>query len=266
METLLLHALIYLFIGACAGLMAGLFGVGGGLIVVPGLAFVFQHTHIIPDNILMYVAVGTSLAAMIITSQAAVKSHHKLGNVLWQVFHKLWTGLIPGTIAGSIAATWIPTYWLRIFFGIFLLVVAVRMLTAKPPSRQGHFPQPWIIFISTFSIGLISGLLGIGGGVLIVPFMAYCGVEMRKIAALSNLCALAIALTGAIAFMIIGLQDTRAIPFTTGYVYWPAVFLIGITSSLLAPIGTQLNYSLPVHQLKYGFIILLILTALKMLI
>lgn len=262
---LLVHGMIYVFIGVFAGLMAGMFGVGGGLVVVPGLVFIFQHTDLIPNNILMYMAVGTSLAVMIITAQASVRAHYKLGSILWPVFHRLWPSLVIGTVVGSIAAAWIPTYWLKTFFALFLLFVSIKMLTDKQPERPQQFPKNWINRLITFLIGTNSGLLGVGGGILVVPYLAYCGIPTRQIAAISNLCALTIAITGTVLFMITGYHATTDIAYTTGYIYWPAVLLIGIPSSLMAPVGAKLNYKLPVHQLKYGFIVILILTALKML-
>ncbi|MDR3442091.1 MAG: sulfite exporter TauE/SafE family protein [Legionella sp.] len=262
---LIIHGAIYILIGVFAGLMAGLFGIGGGLIVVPGLVFVFQQTQIIPDNLIMYVAAGTSLAAMIITSQASVKAHHTLGTILWPVFNKLWPSLVIGTLLGSIIASWIPTHWLKILFAFFLLFVALKMLTDKQIVRPEHFPKHWINRLVNFLIGINSGLLGVGGGILIVPYLAYCGIDIRKIPAVSNLCALSIAVVGTLAFMVTGYYETTSITYMTGYIFWPAVLLIGIPSSLLAPVGARLSYQLPLHQLKYGFIVILILTALKML-
>ncbi|MFT4060543.1 MAG: sulfite exporter TauE/SafE family protein [Legionella sp.] len=262
---LILHSLVYLGVGSFAGFMAGLFGVGGGLIVVPGLIFIFQQLQLFPQHILMYVAIGSSLATMIITSQAAIRAHYKLGTILWWVFNKLWPGLIIGTIIGAIAASQIPTNDLKIFFALFLLFVAAKMFFDKEVERPEKFPPNWMTFLISFLVGVNSGLLGIGGGILIVPFSAYCGIPTRKIAAISNLSALSIAITGTVIFMITGFNETCNIPLTTGYIYWPAVFLVGITSSIMAPIGTKLNYSLPVKQLKYSFMILLVIIGLKML-
>jgi uncharacterized membrane protein YfcA len=262
----ILHGVIYLLIGAFTGIVAGLFGIGGGLIVIPSLVFVFQQIAVIPPEMLMHVAVGTSLAIMIITSLAALRSHHKMGNILWPVIQKLWPGLIVGTISGSALAAVIPNAWLKTFFGIFLLFVALKMLFDKHHEQAESFPKPWIIFLVCFLIGLTSGLLGVGGGILIVPFMTYCGIPARKIAGISNSSAFTIALIGTLLFIITGFHETAAIPYTLGYVYWPAILLVGATSSIFAPIGTKLHYKLPVHQLRYGFIVLLILTSLKMLL
>jgi uncharacterized membrane protein YfcA len=264
-EPIIVHGLIYLLIGIFAGLMAGLFGVGGGLVVVPGLVFIFQQINAVPDEIIMYVAVGSSLAAMIITSQAAVRAHYKMGNILWPIFQKLYPGLIAGTIVGAFAAAWIPTYWLKIFFGLFLFLVAFKMILEKELEQTRPFPKEWITNLVTFFVGIVSGILGVGGGILIVPFIAHFGVPTRKIAAISNVCALTISIVGTLIFMMTGIDDTHHIPYMTGYVYWPAVLLVGIASCFFAPIGTKLNYILPIDQLKYGFILLLILTGIKML-
>lgn len=266
MELMLLLGLIYLLIGTFAGLMAGMFGIGGGLIVVPGLVFVFQKINLVPSELLMHVAVGTSLAVMVITTQAAVRAHHKMGNVLWPLFHKLWPGLFVGTITGAVTAAWVPASWLKIFFALFLFLVAVKMLMDKDIEQSKQIPADWIIHLFTLFVGISAAMLGVGGGILIVPFMVYCRVPTLKIAAISNLCALTIAIIATIAFMITGIHETTDIAYMTGYIYWPAVFLVGIASSLFAPLGTKLHYILPVQQLKYGFIVLLVLTGLKMLL
>lgn len=264
-ETLILHGIIYALIGMFAGLMAGMFGIGGGLVVIPGLLFVFQKTQIIPAGIQMYVAIATSLAVMIITATASFLTHKKMGSILWSVFNKLWPGLIAGTIAGSIAAAWIPTDLLKIFFAVFLLCMAVKMLRDRNVSYPEHQPKQWVNYLINTLIGVNAGLLGVGGGILMVPYLNYCGIEVRKIAAITNLCALTVALIGTLSFMITGYRATALIPGTIGYVYWPAVVLTGIFSSLMAPIGAHLNYKLPVHQLRFGFVAILILTAIKML-
>lgn len=264
-SVLLLHGLIYALIGVFAGLMAGILGIGGGLVVVPGLLFVFQQTQIIPLSIAMHVAAGTSLAVMIITSQASLRAHYKLGDILWSVYKRLWPGIIMGTTTGAIAAQWVPTYWLQLIFAIFLLGVALKMFRDAKLIHHEKSPKNWINHLVSFFIGLKSGLLGVGGGLLIIPYLTYCGVEVRKIAAVSNLCTLTVALIGSIVFMLTGYHETATIPYTTGYVYWPAMLLVATFSSISAPIGAKLNYLVPVQHLKYGFIIILVLTALKML-
>lgn len=262
---LLLNGVVYAFIGAFAGIMAGVLGIGGGVIVVPGLVFVFQHNHIIPDDIGMHVAAGTSLAVMIVTSQSSLRAHLKLGDVLWTIFNKLWPGIVLGTIAGALIAYVMPTYWLKIIFAVFLFLVAFKMITDLHVTHPERFPSTWINRLVSFLIGLKSGMLGVGGGVLIIPYLTYCGIAVRKIAAVSNLCTLTVAIVGTIVFMITGQKEMSSVPYSTGYVYWPAVLWVAIPSSLIAPLGAKLNYMIPVKQLKYGFIVILIITATKML-
>lgn len=265
MTELLLNGSIYVLIGVFAGLMAGILGIGGGIIVVPGLVFIFQLNHLIPQNIVMHVAAGTSLAVMIFTSIAALQAHYRLGEILWGTFNKLWPGIALGTISGAVLAEFIATEWLKLIFAVFLLSVAVKMLMDFKVTHVERFPNNGINRLVSYVIGLKSGLLGVGGGVLIIPYLTYCGVDTRKIAAVSNLCTLTVAIVGTITFVVTGLSDTAAIHNTLGYIYWPAVILVAIPSAIIAPLGAKLNYMLPVQHLKYGFIVILILTALKML-
>lgn len=261
---LVLHGSIYAFIGIFAGLMAGTLGIGGGIIVVPGLVLLFQLNQVIPEALLMQVAAGTSLATMIFTSVAALRAHHDMGTILWPVFNKLWPGIVLGVIVGALLAQVIPTHWLKLILAVFLLFVAFKMLMDNHAHRKVRFPPDWINRLISFLIGSKSGLLGIGGGSLIVPYLSYCGVDLRKIPPVSNLCTFIVGVLGALSFMLTGYKEMMAIPYATGYIYWPAVLLIAIPSSLIAPFGAKLNYILPVKQLKYAFIVILLLTALKM--
>lgn len=265
LSDVLLSGSIFILIGALAGLMAGAIGIGGGIIIVPGLVIVFQLNHLIPESIMMHAAAGTSLAIMIFTSLAAIGVHYKIGEILWSIFDKLWPGLVLGVISGVILADFVSTYWLEIIFGIFLLMIALRMIINLHVAQSRQFPGYWINGLISYLIGVLSGLLGVGGGVLIIPYLTYCGVDARKISAVSNLCALSVGTIGALVFMITGQKEMASISYSTGYIFWPAVFLVGISSSLIAPIGAKLNYVLPLHYLKYGFIVILLLTAIKML-
>lgn len=256
---------VYLFIGVFAGLMAGILGIGGGVIVVPGLVFVFHYTQFIPEQAIMHVAAGTSLAVMVSTAFAALLAHHKVGIILWPIFNKLWSGIVAGVISGVILAVFIPASWLKVLFALFLLFVAFKMVTNIHVSYPEQFPGVWLNRLISYIIGLQSGLLGVGGGILIIPYLTYWGIAARNIAPVSNLCSMTVGFVGAVTCMITGSMAQTAIPYATGYVYWPAVLLIAIPSSLIAPLGAKLNYVLPLSQLKYGFIVILFLTAIKML-
>ncbi len=262
---LLIGGSVFILIGVFAGLMSGVLGIGGGVIVVPGLMFLFEYHKLIPEASVMHVAAGSSLAVMILTSQSSLRAHLKLGEVLWPIFNKLWPGIVVGVVCGVIISSFISTYWLKIIFAIFLLLVATKMLADWKAIRHARFPANWINRLVSFVIGLKSGMLGVGGGVLIVPYLTYCGIDPRKIAAVSNLCTLTVALLGTTLFIVSGTKEMASIAYATGYVYWPAVVAVAIPSMLSAPLGAKLNYILPIKHLKLVFIVVLIVTALNML-
>jgi uncharacterized protein len=266
LSEMLLSGAIYAFVGAFAGLMSGAIGIGGGIVVVPGLLFIFSRNQVVPDDVAMRVAAATSLAIMILTSLSAIRAHYKIGEILWPVFNKLWPGLLLGVICGVVAADSITTYWLKMIFGVFLLFVAYRMFTNMFVTDTGQFPKNWVNCLVSYLTGLLSGLLGVGGGVLIVPYLAYCGVAIRKIPPVSNLCTLLVGVSGTLTFIIAGQSEVAVMPYTTGYIYWPAVLLVGISSSVFASLGAKLNYIVPMKLLRYGFVVLLLLTAIKMLL
>lgn len=265
MVEVLLHQGLYLVIGLFAGLMSGILGIGGGVIVVPGLVFIFQYNHLIPATVAMHVAAGTSLAVMMFTSLASLSAHYKMGEILWSVFNKLWPGIIVGTCAGAFTAEFIPTQWLKIIFSLFLFFVAFKMFMDRDKAQVSQTPKMFYHRLVSMLIGFKSGLLGVGGGVLIIPYLTYSGVNVRKIAPVSNLCTLTVAVVGSLAFMFTGYKEMATVTYATGYVYWPAVLSVALASAVIAPLGAKLNYILPVKQLKYVFIIILILTAIKML-
>lgn len=257
---------VFAMTGAFAGLMAGILGIGGGMVVVPALAFIFHHHHLIPDHLIMHVAAGTSLAVMLITSQASVRAHYRLGEILWPIYQRLWPGIVIGAVLGAVFADLLPSHWLKVIFGVFLLVVAVKMFLDRHVTRPRQFPRPWVHHLISGLIGMKSGLLGVGGGALIIPYLTYCGVSLRKIAAISGLCTMTVAVVGSLAFMLTGRNEPGLPAYSIGYVYWPAAFWIAIPSALFAPIGARLTYVLPVQQLKNAFIVFLLLAALDMLV
>lgn len=266
-SLLLMYAVIYILAGAFAGLMSGTFGIGGGIVVVPALLYIFEFSHAVPSDYVMHFAVGSSLAIMLFTSTAAIYAHSKHGSLLWPVYRGLVLGISIGVVLGALTADIIPTDWLKVIFGLFLLFIAGKMFFGFKVKDVHGFPKPWIHQLISFVIGFKSGLLGIGGGALIIPYLTWCGVDTRKIASVSALCTLTVAIIGTIFFLFSGLN--KPLPpnhLTLGYLYWPAVILMAIPSMIVAPIGTKLNYVLPVTQLKYIFIVILAITAINMII
>lgn len=258
---------IYALTGSLAGLIAGLLGIGGGIILVPALLFIFKHNSDIPPSLIMHMAAGTSLAVMFLTSQASTRAHYRLNGILWNVYRRLCPGLILGTISGVYTASHLTTQLLQVLFALFLILVGIKMIFSKPAVSTNYtFPKLWINTLISFLIGFSSGLLGIGGGTLMIPYLNFCGVDIRKTIAISALTTMTIALLGAVTFMMAGWGETGLPLYSTGFIYWPAVIYLALVSSLFAPLGAKMTYIISSKQLKFGFVILLFIVAIDLLL
>lgn len=265
MDAVYIEYLSYLLLGAFAGTVAGLLGVGGGLIIVPVLVFIFSGHNFAPE-VIVHIAVGTSLASIVITSISSTRAHHAHGAVLWPVFRKLAPGIVVGTFIGAVIADLMNAVSLRTFFGIFELTVAVQMALNIKPNPHRQLPG-WFGTSSTGTgIGIVSAIVGIGGGTMTVPFLVWCNTSMQRAVATSAACGLPIAIAGAIGYTVTGLNETRLPANAIGYVYWPAFLGIIITSMLFAPVGARLAHKLPAAKLKKIFALLLAILGIRMLL
>jgi len=255
----------YLVLGAFAGTVAGLLGVGGGLIIVPVLVFIFTGHGFAPE-VIVHLAVGTSLATIVVTSISSTRAHHLHGAVLWPVFSRLTPGIIIGTLVGAGLADLMNATALRTFFGVFELLVALQMATSARPAPHRQLPGWAGTSLAGSVIGGVSAIVGIGGGTLTVPFLVWCNVVMQKAVATSAACGLPIAIAGATGYLITGLNETRLPEHALGYVYGPALLGIILTSMLFAPLGARLAHRLPVPILKKVFAVLLAVLGIRMLV
>ncbi len=258
------NGIIFALTGAFTGLMSGILGIGGGMIVVPALVFIFHHTHLIAPAYEMHVAAGSSFAIMIFTAQASVRAHHKKSSILWNIYFQLAPGIILGAISGALTAAVLSTHWLKIILGVVLFFIGIKMLFNLQVTEARQFPPRWIDRLISFIIGFKSGLLGIGGGAVIVPYLSYCGIDPRKIPAVSAICTLTVSIIGTIAFIYTGYHRPGLPADTTGFLYWPAIICIAIPSMLFAPLGASLTYILPRTQLKYGFVLILFFASISL--
>lgn len=255
---------VYLLFGALAGVLAGMLGVGGGLILVPALLYSF-HLQGIAPAIAMPLALGTSLGAIVLTSLSSIAAHHRHGAIEWRIVRQLFIGLSIGAVLGASLASQIDSGHLRQLFGLFELLVAWQMASAWRPAPHRGLPGRIGLGIAGTGIGLLSSLLGIGGGTLTVPFLTWCNVALRKAVATSAACGLPIALAGAAGYLVHGWGLTTLPAGSSGYLYWPALVPLTLASLLTAPLGAWLTHRLPVHQLKRAFALVLLLIGLKML-
>lgn len=256
----------YIGLGVVAGFVAGLFGVGGGLIIVPVLILIFQANSFPPD-VIVHVAIGTSLATIMFTSISSVHAHHfRHKAVRWDIVKKLTPGIIIGALLGAVIADFISAKILQQFFGFFELFVAIQMaLNLKAHAARVLPNAPGMISAGT-GIGSISSIVGIGGGTLTVPFLVWCNVKMQKAVATSSACGLPIAIAGCIGFIITGWNEATLPEYSFGYVYWPAFLSIVISSIFMAPVGAWLAHRLSAAKLKRGFSLVLFLLGVRMLL
>lgn len=255
----------YLLLGAAAGFCAGLFGIGGGLIIVPVLAFLLQ-SQLPPEAPLMHIAVGTSLATIIPTALSSLHAHHRRGAVAWPLVRRLTPGIVAGTAGGAVVADAIGSDALRAVFAVFLLGAALQMAAGALPAARRDLPGRAGMAAAGIVIGGVSALVGIGGGTLTTPFLAWCRVELRRAIATSAACGLPIALTGTAAYLIAGLNESGLPAGSNGYIHWPAALGIAATSVFTAPFGARLTHRLPVTLLRRLFALLLVGVSLRLLL
>lgn len=257
--------LVYLLLGVAAGVLAGLFGIGGGLIIVPALIFSFKFQGLPPD-VLTHMAVGTSLATMVVTSLSSVKAHNDKGAVNWPVFAMLSVGLLSGALLGVFTAVNLSGHLLQKLLGVFALLVSVKMWFGFKVVEGAKVPaKPVLVFAGTM-IGWISGMFGIGGGTLTVPFLRHISLTMRQAVGTSAACSLPIAFMGAVSNMFLG-ENNPALPaLTTGYVYWPAFIGIVLTSVISARLGARLAHGLPAEKLQKMFAMFLVCIGIQFLL
>ncbi len=266
MEQLLTHLLIFLVTGACAGVLAGLFGVGGGLIMVPALAFVLPASGI-SDAVYMQVAIGTSLAVISATSVSSTRAHHRRGAVSWPVLMRFGPGLAFGAIVGAYVADALSGDALRRLVGGGALLVALRMIFSHARALQNDQMVAGALELSLAGavIGMLSSLVGIGGGSLTVPYLSARGLSVHRAVGTAAACGVPIAWAGALGFVLAG-WDASGVPSPhLGYVSLSAFGALAVASVICAPLGAKLAHSLSPTVLKRAFAALLILVGLRML-
>jgi uncharacterized membrane protein YfcA len=239
---------LYLAFGALAGILSGMFGIGGGVVIVPFLAWELGRLEF-PPQAIMVIAVATSLATIVFTSISAVMAHHRRGAVLWRTVASLSPGILAGAVIGSVIADRLPVLVFKLIFACFLFFVAFRMLISRHHS-ESHASKTgaWIDGLAGLVIGSVSAILGIGGGTLTVPFLVKRQHAMTNAVAISSACGFPIALAGAASYIVLGINRPDLPEYCLGYIYLPAFAGIVFTSFLFAPMGATLAHRLPVRR------------------
>ena len=255
---------LYVALGIVAGVLAGLLGVGGGLIIVPMINFALnvQGIHTEYNH---HIALGTSLTTIIFTSVSSFMAHHRRGSVIWPVVFSLSAGVVVGTFGGVQLTKGVDGRYLQMFFVCFLIYMGTQMLLNIKPKPSRTLPGLAPNTGAGLVIGFVSSLVGIGGGSLTVPYLTWCNVPMLKAIGTSAAVGFFIALAGAAGSLTAGWGLPGLPEWSFGFVYGPALLGIAGASICTAPLGVKLANSLPVERIKRIFALFLYLMAVQML-
>jgi uncharacterized protein len=256
--------LALLGVGLFAGLTAGLFGVGGGLIQVPVYSWLFAALHF-PEAHRIKMAIGTAGASILFTSISSIRAHHQAGAVQWQIVQRIVPGLVLGAIVGSKLADVLMGKALAIIFVCFVAFSATQMLLDRKPKASRQLPGTAGLSIVGAITGFLSSLIGAGGGFVSVPFMTWCNVPTKQAVATSSALGFPIALGIALGYVMYGWDITNLPQGSLGYIYVPALACVVISSIPMAPVGAKLAHRLPVKRLKQLFSGVLYMLAINML-
>lgn len=259
--------LLYIIIGTLIGLLSGLLGIGGGLIAVPGLNWALSSQGL-PEGIVMHMAIATSLSTIIFTASASIRAFNREGDIVWKLVKSFLPGICIGTLSGIIVSHYLLGRDLRIIFGVFVFFVAIRLFfeksetnsSAKSTTHTIHYPH----FIAIVT-GFCAGLLGVGGSIIIIPYLLFHRFTMRQASGISIACALPIAIIAVISVILSSWHVPKLPAYSTGYIYWPATFGIALPSIFTVPLGAKLARHLPQSKLRKIFAVFLIFVTFDML-
>ncbi len=254
-----------LLLGTVVGFLAGLLGVGGGMMMVPAVSWLLVQRGVASGPAVKMV-VATSMATILFTSMSSVRAHQRLGAVQWRVVRSMAPGiLIGGLAAGAGLFAVIRGQVLALAFSIFIAYMAVQMLIDRKPRPSRALPGPAGLAGVGAGIGFLSSLVGAGGAFMSVPFMTWCNVPPRHAVGTSAALGFPIAAAGTLGYLISGWQLPPALPGAFGYLWLPALVIISLASVLLAPLGARVAQGVDVRVLKLFFAALLFALALAML-
>lgn len=255
----------FALLGVATGFLAGLLGIGGGMLMVPFVTIILANQNVAP-NLAVKMAIATSMATIIFTSLSSVRAHHKRGAVRWDIVKRLAPGIVIGSIIGSLGVfALLKGSYLAIFFGLFVSFSATQMFLDKKPKPTRQMPGTGGQLVAGGFIGFLSGLVGAGGGFISVPFMTWCNIPIHNAVATSAALGFPIALANVLGYVISGQSVTNLPAGSLGYIWLPALLVIAICSFTTAPFGARAAHNIPVGQLKRVFACILYALAAYML-
>jgi uncharacterized membrane protein YfcA len=243
-------------IGTCTGFLAGLLGIGGGMIMVPFLTIILAHKGY-PADYTVKMAVATSLATIAFTSMSSVRAHHRRGAVLWPVVKVLAPGILVGSLLGAQVAHALPGRFLGVFFALFVAFSATQMLLNRKPRPSRTLPGALATFGVGTAIGGLSSLVGAGGAFISVPFMTWCNVKIHDAVGTSAALGFPIAVAGTIGYIWAGHGLPQMPPGSIGYLYLPGLVIISLASMLMAPVGARTAHRMDIQPMRKLFAVVL---------
>jgi uncharacterized membrane protein YfcA len=245
-----------LLLGLATGFLAGLLGIGGGMLMVPAVTWVLEHKGFPPEHIVK-MAVATSLATICFTSISSVRAHHKRGAVMWPVAFALTPGILLGAALGAQVAVAMPTRVLSMLFALFVAFAATQIFLDRKPKPSRTLPGTPGMVAAGGGIGVLSALVGAGGAFVSVPFMQWCNVKIHNAVATSAALGFPIALAGTLSYVWAG-RDLPQMPAgSLGYLYWPGLVVISLASMTMAPLGARTAHRMDIRPLKRVFAVVL---------
>lgn len=257
--------LLFAAVGILAGLVAGLFGLGGGVVMVPALIYTFTALSF-PGDILTHLAVGTSLTCIVVTSTVSAWTHWQKGGLDRSLLMPLVPGVVVGAWIGGVVAAELEGPSLQTAFAIFLLFVSFTMFRQGAPDGKVHLPGRAGLLMIASVIGLLSSLFGVGGGSMTVPFLRFCKVAMARAVATSAALGLPIAISGSVSYLIQGWGHAQLPDGALGFVYVPAFLGLVVCSAPASRVGAKWAHRLPARRLQQGFALALLLIAVHLLV
>lgn len=255
----------YLLLGASVGFLGGLFGIGGGTVLVPVLLLLFDAQHF-PDQYQLHLALGTSMATIIFTALASLTKHHQHGAVNWSVVRTITPGILLGTALGTLLAASIPSHWLGLIFALFVYFAAAQiLLDIRPATSRGLPGKAGIRLFGVFA-GALSSLVSIGGGTVVIPFMLWSNLSLRQAIGTSAAISFPLSVGGTLGYILTGMSVAGLPDHSLGFVYLPALFWTALASVITAPLGARATHHMKIDMLRKLFAVLLLALASNLLL
>lgn len=265
MESVAMQVAAYLGIGGVVGFLAGLLGVGGGMMLVPILVLVFQAKGFSREQV-MHLSLATAMATMPFTLAASMRAHHARGSVDWAIVRGMLPGLVLGAVAGSLTVGTIPSRPLAIGFTAFLFYASMSML--RKPETAGAHGLPGAFGLSAFgaAVSFVASFFAAGAAFMTIPFMSRCSVPLQRAIGTASAIAFPLALSSSVGFVVAGMRAGGLPSGSLGYVYLPALAGVVAAGVVAAPWGARVSHRLPVARLRLAFALLFCALGIRMLV